>query len=149
MIGPLPKDECSQVITSSLAVIPKKTPGKWRVIVNLSSPKGASVNNHLKRRLTHVAYASVSDAAILLHELGQGSQLAKVDIRDAYRIVPIHPHDRPFLGILWQDSIYVDCQLPFGLASAPAIFNSLAEALEWILRSKGFRAITTWTTSLY
>ena len=107
----------------------------------MSSPKGASVNDHLKRRLTHVAYASVSDAVILMHELGRGSLLAKVDIRDAYRIVPIHPHDRPFLGVLWQDSIYVDCQLPFGLASAPAIFNSLADALEWILRRRGVRAV--------
>ena len=28
MIGPLPKDQCAHVITSSLAVVPKKTPGK-------------------------------------------------------------------------------------------------------------------------
>ena len=33
--------------------------------------------------------------------------------------------------------IYVDCQLPFGLTTAPAIFNAIAEALEWILRSGG------------
>ena len=37
--------------------------------------------------------------------------------------------------------MYVDCQLPFGLASAPAIFNAIADALEWILRSRGIRAI--------
>ena len=36
-------------------------------------------------------------------------------------------------------AIYVDCQLPFGLASAPAVFSAFAEALEWILRSRDVR----------
>lgn len=31
----------------------------------------------------------------------------------------------------------MDCQLLFGLASAPAVFRALAEALEWILCSHG------------
>ena len=35
----------------------------------------------------------------------------------------------------------MDCQFPFGLATAPAIFNALAEALEWILRSRGKKYI--------
>ena len=51
--------------------------------------------------------------------------------------MPIHPEDRRFLGVSWQGSVYVDCQLPFGLATAPAIFNALAEALEWILKPRG------------
>ena len=34
----------------------------------------------------------------------------------------------------------MDCQLPFGLASAPAI-SAVGEALEWILRQRGVRAI--------
>ena len=51
--------------------------------------------------------------------------------------MPIHPEDRRFLGVSWQGSVYVDCQLLFGLATGPAIFNTLAEALEWILKSRG------------
>ena len=63
--------------------------------------------------------------------------MAKVDIRDAYRLVPIHPADRPFLGVSWRDRVFVDCQLLFRLASAPAIFSAIAEALEWVLRQCG------------
>ena len=37
MLGPLPPEDCAGVITSCMAVIPKKTPGKGRVIVDLSS----------------------------------------------------------------------------------------------------------------
>ena len=38
LAGPFTPDECSRIATSSLAVIPKKTPGKWRMIVDLSWP---------------------------------------------------------------------------------------------------------------
>ena len=83
----------------------------------------------------HVSYSSLDDGALLIHFLGKRSLLAKIDLREAYGMVPVHPEDHRFFGISWQDSVYFDCQLPFGLASA--IFNALAEALEWILRSRG------------
>ena len=141
MMGPFPPNVCSKIVSSSLAVIPKKTPGKWRIIVDLSRPAGRSVNDCLRRQATHVAYSSVDDAALLMHSLGPGSLLAKIDVKEAYRIIPIHPADRRFLGVHWQGNMYVDCQLPFGLASAPAIFSALGEALEWILRRRGVEAI--------
>ena len=76
-----------------------------------------------------------------MHFLGLGAPMAKVDIQNAYRLMPIHPADRRFLGVSWWGSVYVDCQHTFGLAAAPAVFNALAEALEWILRSRGVKYI--------
>ena len=35
-----------------------------------------------------------------------------------------------FLRMKWQGQVYVDAALPFGLRSAPKIFNALADALE-------------------
>ena len=99
LLGPFPPQDCPAVITSSLAVIPKKTFGKWRVIVGLSRPRGHRVNDSLLHQHTHLAYASVEDAAHIMHHLGQGALLAKLDIKDAHRMVPIHPYDRRFLGI--------------------------------------------------
>ena len=37
----------------------------------------------------------------------------------------------------WDDQVYIDAALPFGLRSAPKIFNALADALEWIVRNHG------------
>ena len=34
--------------------------------------------------------------------LGRGILLAKVDLKSAYRIVPIHPEDRPLMGMQWK-----------------------------------------------
>ena len=33
----------------------------------------------------------------------------------------------------WRHHFYVDLALPFGLRSAPYIFNSIADLVEWIL----------------
>lgn len=66
--------------------------------------------------------------------------MAKLDIRDAYRVILIHPDDCPFLGAQWRDGIYKDYQLPIGLASAPAIFSAFADALEWIIHQPGYFA---------
>lgn len=41
----------------------------------------------------------------------------------------------------WKGSIYVDPMLPFGLRSAPKIFNAVADALEWCLRLAGIEDI--------
>ena len=140
MCGPFPSPDCSGVITSSLAVVPKKTPSKWRIIVNLSRPCNTSVNDIIRREFTHVTYSSVADATLIMHTLGHNTELAKIDLHDAYRIIPIHPEDRPFIGIKWRKQLYVDCQLPFSLASAPAIFCAAASTLKWILQQRDIQA---------
>ena len=36
---------------------------------------------------------------------------------------------------------YIDTRLPFGLRSAPKIFNTLADALEWVLSQRGIESV--------
>ena len=64
-----------------------------------------------------------------MHALGLATQLAKIDIKEAYQMLSVHLQERPFLAVSWEGDVYVDCQLLFGLASAPAIFSAVAEAL--------------------
>ncbi len=54
-------------------------------------------------------------------------------------LVPVHPQDRLLQGVQWKGRVYVDPMLPFGLRSAPKIFNAIADALEWTLRQQGIR----------
>ena len=67
--------------------------------------------------------------------------MVKVDIRNAYRVVPIHPDDRWLMGMTWKGSVYVDTTLPFGLGSAPKIFTAIADAAKWIVRQQGVEFI--------
>ena len=64
--------------------------------------------------------------------LGKGALLAKFDVEAAYCNIPVDPADRFLTGMKWQDSYYVDLTLPFGLRSAPHIFNSVADMVECI-----------------
>ena len=36
-----------------------------------------------------------------------------------------------------ENSVYIDRALPFGLRSAPKIFSAVADAVQWILQSRG------------
>ena len=127
---------------SPMGAIPKKNkPGKWRLIVDLSSPKGFSINDGISPELSSVSYVSLDHLASLVTSVGRGAFLVKADIKEAYRMVPIHPNDQHLLGIWWEDSVYIDRMLPFGLRSAPKIFSAIADTLQWILLQQGIKHI--------
>ena len=142
IIGPLDTQEAEGVHISRFGVIPKPhKPGCWRLILDLSHPEGASVNDGIDQALSSLSYVSVDDIVDSILSLGQGALLAKIDVRSAYRVVPVHPEDRMLLGMCWKGKVYVDATLPFGLRSAPKIFTAVADALEWILRLRGVRNV--------
>ena len=87
------------------------------------------MNDGVSPSLCSVSYASVDDAVRCILALGQGALLAKFDIASAYRMVPVHPEDRPLLGMRWRGELLVDGALPFGLRSAPKLFTAVADAL--------------------
>jgi hypothetical protein len=119
-------------------VIPKShQPDKWRLIVDLSHPKGKSVNDGIPKHLCSMSYITTDNAISRILALGRGTLLAKVDVKSAFRLIPVHPSDRHLLGMEWKDNIYVDTCLPFGLRSAPKLFNIMADLLAWILEHQG------------
>ncbi len=112
-------------------MIPKKD-GGWCLILDLSFPLGHSVNDGINKDEFALTYSKVSDAITLIIKAGCGALMGKVDIKSAYRIIPVHPSDCHLLGMVWQGG-YVDLALPFGLRSAPGIFNSVADLFHWCL----------------
>ena len=69
---------------------------KFHLIVDLSHPAGASVNDWISPTLCSLHYASVDEAVSIIKQLGRGTQLVKLDIKDACRIIPVHPADYHF-----------------------------------------------------
>ena len=59
--------------------------------------------------------------------------MGKLDLKNAFGLIPVRKEDWHLLGIHWQAAWYVDKCLPFGLRSSPALFNMLADALQWIM----------------
>lgn len=95
----------------------KKDPGKQRLILELSSPEGLSVNEGIEPDLCSLCYITcrIDDVANVIVKLGMGTQLALININSAERMVPIHPEDCHLLGMKWEEMVYIDAALPFGL----------------------------------
>ena len=109
------------------------------MIVDLSFPNGPSVNNAISETACSLCCASLDDVIHLIQLLGLRTQLLKMYLKDAYRIVPIHPHNLHLLTVLWQEEIYVDRALLSGLRSAPKIFMAVADVFTWALYCHGVR----------
>ena len=139
MLGPFPpSDGLPPLYINRFGVIPRgHNTGKWRLITDLSFPPRASVNEGIDPELCCLSYVSVDEIANIVMHLGIGALMAKVDVESAYRLIPVHPHDRPLQAVEWKGRTYVDPMLPFGLRSAPKIFSAVADALEWMLRQAG------------
>ena len=80
VVGPLEPDDWIHV--SRFAVIPHH-PGKWQLIVDLSAPKGFSVNGILSE-LCSLSYASVDDAVQRIMRYSRGALLAKLECLPDY-----------------------------------------------------------------
>ena len=138
LLGPLLPHEAAQVHTSPLGLVPKAhQSNKWRMIHDLSTPLQHSVNDGILPDLCSLQYSRVDDAVHIIHQLGRDTQLIKLDIKDAYRIIPTNPTDYALLGFVWRGRTYIDRALPFGLRSAPKNFNAVADFIAWVLASQG------------
>jgi len=60
-----------------------------------------------------------------------------MDIASTYRMVPVHPEDRPLLAVQWAGQVFFDTRLPLGLRSAPKIFTAVTDALQWCFEKQG------------
>ena len=76
--------------------------------MDLSSPAGASVNDGISPELSSVSYVSVDHLSSLILSAGRGAFIVKADIKEAYRMLPVHPHDQSLLGVQWEGTTYTD-----------------------------------------
>ena len=141
LLGPFRRSLFPEVHVSPFGVIPKSEPGKWRLIVDLSSPEGGSVNDGISKEWCSLSYLSVDEVVRTVVRFGRGALMAKFDLKAAYRNVPVHPDDRWLLGMVWEDQLFVDTTLPFGLRSAPMIFSAVADGLEFMIRQAGVKDV--------
>lgn len=134
--GPFTSPPHDNLVTSPLGVVPKKAPGEYRLIHDLSFPKNNSVNSHIDTIHTRVQYELLDHCISIIRSVGPNCLIAKADIKDAFRIIPIYPLDYRLLGFTWKGQFYHDKCLPMGCSNSCRIFESFATALQWILTSK-------------
>jgi hypothetical protein len=91
------------------------------------------VNDAIPESASTIRYTSIDEIFDTVRAAGRGCYIIKRDIKDAFRNIPVAPVDRPLLAFTCEGKTYVECCLPFGLSTAPVIFNLFAEGLNWLL----------------
>ena len=131
--GPFTSPPFSLMHCSGVGAVPKKN-CKMRMIHHLSSPLGTSVNDGIPTDIFSLQYVTTDDAINMIMSLPPPVYLSKLDVKNAFRQIPVRIEDFPLLGIFWQGRYYYEQVLPFGLRSSPFIFNTVADAIEWIIK---------------
>jgi ribonuclease HI len=67
--------------------------------------------------------------------------MVKLDLKDAYTVVPIHPDYSKYLTFQHRGIVYQYKSLPFGLCTAPRIFSKLIRYAVEPLRKEGIRLV--------
>ena len=93
---------------STIFLVPKKDGGQ-RLVINLKPLNRFMRTEHFRIEGIHV----------LRDLLRAGDWMAKVNLKDAYFMLPIREEDRAFLIFSFQNRTYQFKCLPFGLACAP------------------------------
>ena len=140
--GPFPYKPFANFVGSPMGAFYKKHSNKVRVIHDLSWHPEASVNTFIDDSLCTLQYISIDDAVKYVKEIGKGTLMSKIDIKDAFKHIIVNPDYWHLLGSTWNTidgdvQFYVDLVLPFGLRSSPFLFNQVAIGLEYIMKCKG------------
>lgn len=135
MAGPFHSPPFQNFRTSPIGVVPKKNSTKFRMITDLSSPAGSSINDFIPDTESKVHFNNFDSAVKIIANLGPNSQMAKIDIKSAFRICPVRREDWHYLGFSFLGMYFVDLCLPFGLRSSVQRFTQLSDTISWIMQN--------------
>lgn len=133
------------LITSPLGAIEKPGTSDIRIIHDGSMPIGKAMNDY--STLVSVSYETLDDALKLAKP---GYYMCKVDLKSAYRSVPIHKDCYPMTGLKWQfegqpqPTYLFDTRLPFGSRLGPSIFSRLSQAVKRMMMRRGFNGLVVY-----
>ena len=72
--------------------------------MHLSAPPDSSINDGIDKEEFTLRYATIDNAVQVINRLGSNSLLAKIDVKSAFRTLPVRVEDRELLGICWRKS---------------------------------------------
>jgi len=94
ILGPFDKPPLPNFRTSGLGLVPKHHDnGGWRIIYHLSAPPAHSINDYIDPHSYSLSYCTIDDAYKILNELGPGALMSKINLKNAFRLVPVRPED--------------------------------------------------------
>jgi hypothetical protein len=112
-----------------------KPDGSVRVILNLSAPKGNSVNDGINSDDFPAVMSSTRKWLAVLELAGKDCRIMKLDWADAYKHIRVRPEDIDLQYFCWLGKAFAELCLIFGAASSVGIYDRTAKlVLDVVLR---------------
>ena len=143
LLGPFAGPPASSCHFSPLMTRPKKGSRFRRVIVDLSWPKGYSVNDGISRvdyidgPMT-ISLPTPDEMERAVVRAGRGSFLYKTDLSRGYRQLRVDPLDWPYLSFQHMSKFYMDICPPFGLRSSAMAMQRVSQAIVYLHARRGY-----------
>ena len=124
-----------------------------RAIIDLSFPKGSSVNDGVAKNFYlgtefQMHYPSVDSIIQTLKNLGPSAKIFKVDISQAFRQLKVDPGDIDLLGLQHRDQLYLDLSVPFGYRLGSFFFSKISDSIRFIMAKNGHNALLNYIDDL-
>lgn len=122
-----------------------KSDGGYRLIHDCSLPSETCLNSYAPE-FDKYNYESIDTAVGMIK---QGYYLAKIDIKSAYRHIPISVSSQRATGLYWRfadgtESFLRDSKLPFGAKASPTIFHRISQAVKRMMVRRGYQLIVAY-----
>ena len=132
LLGPFVSPPFERYVISPVHLVPRRQPGKFRLIHNLSYMHGnVSVNSEISDADAHVAYESFDRLVEMVERWGRGCFIFKFDVKSAFKCLPLCPDDYPLMGFKVNGLYYFDKTLAFGLRCSCLYWEKFAHFLQW------------------
>lgn len=115
---------------SPVFLVPKPD-GSHRFILNLKKLNLFLIKDHFKMENLRTA----------LNIMNKGDFMCRLDLKDAYLMVPIHHSHKKYLRFFFDGQLFQFIALPFGLSTAPKVFTKLIKPILSWLRAKGIKKV--------
>ncbi len=137
--GPVEPDRVPSTAKVSGIMVRPKPNGSVRVILNLSAPKGRSVNDRIDKYEFPAKMSSTTAWLRVLHAAGRGCWITKTDWAAAYKHICVREDDTDLQWFSWGGKFFKELCLIFGGVSSAEKFDDAAKlVLDLVCRRAGF-----------
>ena len=141
--GPFERPPVGIMHVSPLMTREKRDSMNRRVIMDLSWPAGAAINEGVDEDWyidgpARISLPTVDYLEQRILQLGPGAYMYKTDLARGFRQLRVDPNDWPLLGLQHEGKLYMDICPPFGLRSAAMCMQRTTEAISHIHAKVGY-----------
>ena len=131
--GPFEEPPMADFRANSLMAEEQKD--KVRPVLNMSNPKGRSFNDNIDQMaLGRSTMSSAQRFGQSLRAAGKGAVMSKMDMKDAYKLIPARPEDFRLQGFRWLGAFFIETQQIFGATTAVNNFDVVAKTIQLLAR---------------